>query len=405
MVSEPRRIPDSLRGPGIEPLWQRVRSRIDRTGEGATGTIAMPELDPAARLAVRSLLGRPPGKRLDLAALEAGLVALGIGDDLDEAIDALGHPASAAAILRRHDRQRRSAARHALRESLVAWPEDWAAEWGDQIWQAGLVSNLEPHEVTAELAALRRVLDAGGDSVISRTELAAAVFGSAHALDPGTRLAGLATRLLQRRVGPLEGRELWDAAGIPPDRVSAPALVWGLPVATTSPLDVAIRSTLAGGLPLHLSLVALQRYPVVVETGAPVLIVENPRLVEAAAERGLEACVVAANGNPSTAVTTLMTQLLTSGAELHYHGDFDAAGLAMCRRMTAAGCAAFAMDAEDYLTALRRAHADGVDLGLDAGSAGPTPWDPALERAFDDRRLVVHEEFVVDDVLRRWAAR
>jgi uncharacterized protein (TIGR02679 family) len=405
VVSEPRRVPASLRGPGIEPLWQRVRLRIDRTGEGAAGTIAMPDLDPAARLAVRSLLGRPPGKRLDLAALEAGLVALGIGGDLDEALDALGHPASVAAIRRRHDRQRRAATRHALRESLAIWPEDWAAEWGDEIWQAGLVSNLEPHEVTAEVAALRRVLDAGGDSVISRTELAAAVFGSAHALDPGTRLAGLATRLLQRRVGPLEGRELWDAAGIPADRVSAPALVWGLPVATTSPLDVAIRSTLAGGLPLHVSLVAIQRYPVVVHTGAPVLIVENPRLVEAAAERGLEACVVAANGNPSTAVTTLMTQLLTSGAELHYHGDFDAAGLAMCRRMIAAGCTAFAMDADDYLAAVRRAHGDGVDLGLDAGTAGPTPWDPALERAFDDRRLVVHEEFVVDDVLRRWAAR
>lgn len=50
-------------------------------------------------------------------------------------------------------------------------------------------------------------------------------------------------------------------------------------------------------------------------------------------------------------------------------------------------------------------HADGVDLGLDTAAAGPTPWDPALERAFDDRRLVVHEEFVIDDVLRIWAAR
>ena len=62
-------------------------------------------------------------------------------------------------------------------------------------------------------------------------------------------------------------------------------------------------------LPLHTSLYALRLHPVAVQPGTLVLVVENPRLVEAAVERALPSCVVAGNGNPSAAVIELLTQL------------------------------------------------------------------------------------------------
>ena len=239
---------------------------------------------------------------------------------------------------------------------------------------------------------------------VSRTDLAATLFGSAHALDRGTRLAALVSRALRCRVGkPLEGRELWEAAGIQADRVSAPALTWAVPARGSSALAELLRGAADDGLPLHVSLLAIQRNPVAVPAGSPVLVVENPRLVEAAAERGLKCCMVAANGNPSTAVTTLLDQMRGSGASVWYHGDFDSAGIAICRRMHDSGCRPWMMAASDYQNATGSAERNGVRLDRDSTDCGPTPWDPPLEAAFNEARLIVHEEFVLDGVLEGFA--
>ena len=113
--------------------------------------------------------------------------------------------------------------------------------------------------------------------------------------------------------------------------------------------------------------------------------------------------MVAANGNPATAVTTLLGHMRSSGASLWYHGDFDAAGIAICRRMHDSGCQPWMMTASDYEDAVRRAEHNGVRLDGDAGDCGPTSWDPQLETAFDDRRLIIHEEFVLDGVLNEFS--
>ena len=181
--------------------------------------------------------------------------------------------------------------------------------------------------------------------------------------------------------------------------MSAPALVWRVSATGDSALAGLLRGAARGGLPLHVSLMALRRDPVVVPAGTQVLAVENPRLVEAAAERALRCCVVSTNGNPATAVTTLLDQMWSSGATVWYHGDFDAAGIAICRRMHDLGCRPWMMDAQDYQDAIGRAERGSVRLDRDTKGCGPTPWDPALEQVFDARRLVVHEEFVLDDVL------
>ena len=77
------------------------------------------------------------------------------------------------------------------------------------------------------------------------------------------------THALNHRNGPLDERELWEAAGILPDRVSAPALVWSLPTDGASPLDMHIRFALHAELPLHISLFALRQHPISVMQAPP----------------------------------------------------------------------------------------------------------------------------------------
>ena len=164
-----------------------------------------------------------------------------------------------------------------------------------------------------------------------------------------------------------------------------------------------LRLATAAGLPVHVSLFALQMHALTVPAGTPVLVVENPRMAEAAAERRVPGCVVAGNGNPSTAVTTLLAQMRDAGAELWYHGDFDAPGIAICRRMRELGCKPWMMAADDYQGAVRMADRNGVQLERSVKECGPTPWDPTLEVVFDEHRLILHEEFVLDEVLARFA--
>ena len=401
MTSRP--IPESLLQDGLQPVWRTARQRLDRFGPERRGTVARPDLDPGAELALETLLGRRLAKRLDLTEMEAALAARDISESFCGALTRLGHPPSPEAAQRRALRERSRSARTALGRAVASWDEPWADEWAESIVGARLLGGLDGDEVDALTASVRRLLhrlDRVEPPGASRTELAADLFGSSHALDQGTRLARLVTHALRHRSGtPLDGRELWEASGILADRVSAPALTWAIPAMGDSPLAHAIGASARGALPLHVSLLAMQRHPVTVPTDTPVLVVENPRLVEAAAERRLRCGVVATNGNPATAVTALLRQLLDSGASAWYHGDFDAAGIAICRRMHRLGCKPWMMDASNYENAISLAGGNRVHLEHDTRGCGPTPWDPKLEAAFEDHRLIVHEEFVLDDVL------
>ncbi len=402
-------VPDSLLDPDLAPLWSAARRQLDRFGTRRRGTIARTLLNPSSTLTLESLLGHPPTSRLDLTELEEAFVRLNVGANLCDALTRLGHPPSEAAAQRRAARLRSREARDALARAVGSWEESWASEWADGMVRTGVLVDLDRQAAEALIVDARRFLDHLGrmePSGISRTELAATLFGSAHALDEGTKRAAAMTQALQYREEggfQLKRRALWAAAGILADRVSAPVLAWSLPAVGGSVLDEQIRAASAGGLPLHISLFALQRYPITVPQDTQVLVVENPRLVEAAAERRLPSCVITSNGNPSTAVTTLLTQLRESGALIWYHGDFDAAGLGICRRMYERGATPWMMGAPDYEDAIHRAEKAGIRLEHDFGDCGATPWDPELQAAFRRHERVIHEEFVLDCVLSRFS--
>ena len=61
------------------------------------------------------------------------------------------------------------------------------------------------------------------------------------------------------------------------------------------------------------------------------------------------------------------------------------------------------MAASDYQKAVRSAKREGARLDSDVKDCCPTSWDPQLETAFNDQRLIVHEEFVLDEVLSGFA--
>lgn len=398
-------VPDSLLDPGLAPVWSAARRQLDRFGTRRRGTIAQPDLAPGSTLTLRSLLGRKPPNRLDLARLEEALMRLNVGENLCDALTRLGYPPSETAAQRRAGRLRSQQARDALIRAVAPWKEPWARKWADDIVRTGVITYLDSQEVERLVGNVRRLLDqldqmqAPG---VSQTELAAKLFGSAHALDEGEKLAAAITRALPYRDGDfnLERRALWEAAGILADRVSAPVLAWSLPVAGGSFLDKQIRSASAGGLPLHISLFALQKHPVTVPQDARILVVENPRLVEAAAERELPSCVITTNGNPTTSVKTLLEQLRESGASVWFHGDFDSWGIGICRRMYEDGTTPWMMDAPDYEAAIDGAELAGIRLGHDAHDCGDTPWDPDLQAAFQRRdQRIIHEEFILDSVL------
>ncbi len=404
-----RRVPDSLLDPGLAQVWEAVRRQLDRFGSRRRGSIARPDLDPSNNLTLRSLLGHKPTSRLDLAELEEALVRLNIGENLSDALTCLGHPPSEDAARRRAARLRSREARDTLSRGVVLWDEPWVPQWADEMVRTRVIGDLDSQGVEDLMADVRRFLDYLGCielSGISRTELAATLFGSAHALDVGTKRAAAITQALRYREEggfQLERRALWGVAGILPLRVSAPVLTWHLPAAGGTVLGELTRSASAGGLPLHISLFALQRYPITVPQQTQVLVVENPRLVEAAAERRLPSCVITSNGNPTKAVMTLLQQLRESGASIWYHGDFDAAGIDICSRMYKGGATPWMMDASDYEDAIDLAEQEGTRLERDPDDCGSTPWDPELRAVFRSHQRVIHEEFVLDIVLDRFS--
>ena len=403
-------VPPSLASADLQPLWAAIRARLERRDGTSLGRIVLPTMPSAGRLTLTTLLGKPPGKTLDLAALESALLRIGVGQTLADSLAVLGFAVSPEPQARRDERRRAVEARREVRAAVEAWPDDWRGDWVDQTVRAGIFRGLDASEAVRLAASVRRLLDrvdqlgsdgphAGGATPLSRVDLAAGLFGDAHTLDAGTRLEAAAARALGLRFDSARRAEVWEHAGVHLDLTSAPVLTWRLPVAPHCRLAPVIAAATDAGLPLHLSQFALRRYAIKLPPGSEVLVVENPRIVEAAAQRNSSTSILSINGNPSTAARLALTQLIAADARLHYHGDFDAPGLAICGRMHSLGLRPWRMTARDYEAAVAEAHAAGIALPHSTDSAPPTPWDPALRAAFDRHRLIVHEERLLATLL------
>jgi uncharacterized protein (TIGR02679 family) len=390
-------------------LVERLRRRMHR-GRSLSGTVTRQPASEAERLAVARLLGRPlrPGGSVSvpLHELEAVLRRAGAAGDLRSAVEALTGPVVDAAAA--------GAEQEAVWTAVFADAADWTAErdlggWLEELQRSGLLRRLaggRPARGRELLEQARRVVAALPAAGIGRARLAAAVLGDSHALDDDRPLTTLVLRAAaDLGSAPPVGefgqatwrREVWAGVGVLVAELSAPVLTVGLRAAATTTTATArlLAAGGAGGEPLHLTLRRLVREAPQWDAD-PVWICENPAVVAAAADELGARCppLVCTNGQPSTAVTTLLRQLADAGAPLHYHGDFDWPGLVIAGRIiTRLGAVPWRMGAGDYLAAAARSSRPLQ------GASVASPWDHDLAPTMSARGLRVEEELVLDELL------
>ena len=400
--------PSSLHDPALRPLWLKIRERLDRFGRERRGRLKVPTLSDSAMLTLFSLLDQKPTSSIQLEQLESALCKHGLAQNLHDALTSLGAAEDSLVTDKRKQLQRRQDAQSIIQQHTAHWQEDWRTEWNDWLFRFGLMASIDATEADKLATNTRKLLDhlklLESSQLTARNDIAANLFGSAHALDDGTLLERASRRALwcefDSKVDYADGRQVWHEAGITTDSISTPVLVWQLALNPETALGKLCSSANDACIPLHLSHFALSRHKI--EFNAPekpVYVFENPRLLEAAAEKALPHTVITTNGNPASSVITLITSLINQGATVFYHGDFDAAGIAICRRMVTLGCTAWKMRTEDYLQGLNKASARQLGLPEDEGQCGPTPWDINLQQAMQTHRRVVHEELMLEELL------
>jgi uncharacterized protein (TIGR02679 family) len=397
-------LPSSLRNylaaPGLAPLWQRIRERLERTGHAIAGSVRI-QLDAAAAEQVSGLLGRQiqPGMRtLTLTELDAALRRSSAAKGLVSVIAELtGGPLRD----RPSERQVRDAAIAELWAHVEETMTDtglaaysWTREWISWLHTSGLLvragSTRAEREFDTAARALAIVLAGRGLTGRMLGQLATEVAGDAHALD-NDRLAGrLAVRGLSISVGSSEPTTprlrmlLWESAGVAVDTISSTVVTWGLRPPGGDRWSAMMRERADLGLVTHLTMRELTTTPH--SLAAPAELVsacENPQVLQRIADAGVDRPMVCFSGNPS--VVGLM---LAERVQLRYHADFDWPGIAIAARLVEAGVLPWRISAQDYVDAVEISDAR---LQL-VGRAVATPWDPLLGATMGRIGLAVHEE-------------
>lgn len=399
------------RQPDLTRIWGLIAERLEREGLQPRGRVTAADLSRSEQRALSDLLGRSvlrQRERVDLADLDARL--------RDRATVGLVEAAGSALERTLVNRPAERAARAARQEEPHTAYEEWMAshaeltDWGLDEWLAGLrrdgVLARDPDPTSLVRAALevlwalRHGLTGSDDGPpIARTQLAAELFGDAHALDEDRRLAAVVLRA-GRQLGVTDGaanqREEWERIGVLTDRVSTTCLTLGLRPASSVPArrapvlfdEDAVHHFTWRDLDAGLAFAA----------GQTVLVSENPRVVEAAAELGIDDLgFVSTGGRPSLVTLEVLSRLRAADAELLYHGDFDWPGLAIAndliRRL---GVRPWRMSADDYLS-----HPARLPL---VGARVAAVWDAELAPAMAHRGLAVHEEAALPQLLESLAS-
>jgi len=398
-----------LRDPALEPVWTVVRRRLSTTGLRASGQVEVTLDDRSADL-LGGLLGlrlRPGRRRVALADLDVAFRRSPVASSLVAVMTELAGPLrdrpaeKMAAAARRQDAEDSWGA---LLEYAGLSAAPWTSRWTAGLRADGLLGSASAGAFPVAVAAVALVLRDHAPRTLG--ELAAFVAGDAHALDAGRRAGTITLRGLAARRGeppPATADErirLWSWAGVRTDDVSGTVLVLGWRPPGAGRWAGMMRERADLGLVTHVTLRELRT------AGGPwgaqgtaVHACENPQVLQAAADRGALAPLICLQGNPSAAGTLLVDRLLSDGAQVRYHGDFDWPGLAIAGRVLARGATPWRLTAADYVGSLTAG--SGVPL---SGSAVATPWDPALQLAMLEHGRASHEEAVLDLLLADLAA-
>jgi uncharacterized protein (TIGR02679 family) len=418
-----------LAQPALAPLWDRLRDRLERNGLQIRGRLRLDGVTETEREALSLLTGRPyAGDRVSIALtdLDATLRSGAAGRGLVEVVAELRGPLTDRPAVR--DARRAAteaiwaAADEALRSHGLA-DTAWSGPWLEEVRRAGTLARLAPEDgrrlivqaidVMAVLtgpaspgAAGLGPASTGAAGLPGRGELAERVTGTAHGLDDGTLLARIVLRAIARFLQmppPRDARsrrELWEAAGVAVDRVSTTVLTHGLAPLGDQPAVRLLRDRTRAGFETHLTLRDLSRITWRLPPDTEVFVCENPRVVEAAADRGCTRPLVCVSGNPTTTALTLLDALHAAGAHLAYRGDFDWPGIAIANRMIGRYAARpWRMRATDYEQHVVTARDRGTPLPPLTGAPVDAVWDPELTLAMTTLGVAVQEESALELLL------
>lgn len=394
----------------LASLRRRLRARFARLDPDETpATLNLGGLSASEYEALALLTGAPPrpakSMRIDLARLDATLREAGVAASLRDALERLDGPIVHAAAVRAAVQARWSAVLERCRHGGLAGFLQAPAG-------LGLLKRLARQDADRAMRLIERtdaVLQRLPAKGLPRAQLAAETLGDAHALDAGRAVATLVLAawrqaepgVIRRASDPDDeapeerARDTWARAGIMVNELARPALVLNLPLRTP------VHRLAADGEPGYLSLRRLLRSPPAFEVATrEVFVCENPNLVAIAADR-LGACcapLVCTDGMPAAAQRTLLAQLAGAGADLHYHGDFDWAGLRIANQVIRSFAARpWRMRSGDYEAAAKGA--PQLRRDLDDGPAVAAIWDETLAPAMQRRGVSIAEEAVAASLL------
>lgn len=391
-----------LAAPELEWILARARRRMEQ-GAAPSGTIQLRDPTDAQRAAFERLFGRRTRGGALTASLDELARALreaGVCDSLEEAVIALTGPVrdlraeSAAAKAAWEGLFAGAMASQAARPEVIAWLGD--------LRSTGLLRRLSGGDPRAARELLRQALEAARRLPargIPLPELAAAIAGDSHALDPGTPLGAIVLRLAAAVGGAprwdraAERRDAWESAGVLVDDLSAPVLVLNVAADLDTLAGRVLSMHAEAGEPCRVSARQMRRAPPR-PRAREVFVCENPAVLAAAADRlgARSAPLLCVEGQPRTAARLLLEALRGSGAALHYHGDFDWAGLRIASLVLGQhGAVPWRFGAGDYMAAPK-----GPPL---LGSPSEAPWDPDLAAAMREDGRAVHEEGVLEGLL------
>jgi uncharacterized protein (TIGR02679 family) len=403
MIDDNPDLPPDVTSPALLPLWRALHDRF--SSGRAVSAVRVDGLDHSGRAALADLLGLDhfPRTVVALHCLDAVLVEIA-GRDTREVVRAL--------VGEIEDRAGRRADALAARRELWDWLRGHAVvraqpaldDWVEGLRRSGTGS---VPAMRALLEAAVTVLDGLPADGRPLPVFASDVLGDPHALDDGTRLAGVVLRALAVVHGvPVptsaeERRGLWERVGVAEDELSATVLVAGVRPAGRGLVPVILRSSADEGHAASLTLAqlrAVDRWEL--PTNGVVHVVENPSIIALALTRFGRFCppVVCTAGWPSGAGILLLRGFASAGQEIRYHGDLDGDGVRIASYVIAkVGARPWRMSAADYRLAVR-------PEGPAVGRVTAAPWDADLGPEMAQRGVAVVEEQMSGVLLAELAA-
>jgi uncharacterized protein (TIGR02679 family) len=385
---------------GLAPLWRAVHDRLS-SGRPVSRVRAGP-LDGRQQGAIADLLGlsRMPGEYLTVSLTKLDQILMeSVGATTHDVVTQLVGPLGDRA----GDRERAAAERAALWAWLERHPvlaaQPALGPWAMAIRRAGLIGG-SVTRTQEELDQVLRVLAELPASGMPLPLLADRVLGDTHALDDGTRCAGLVLRGLatiydiELPENAQQRRALWERAGVADDGLSAVVLAAGIQPTGDDVASHILRLCAEAGQAAALTLSQLRVSALACGLPADVWVFENPSILAMALARFGGSCppIVITSGWPNSAAILLLQKLAAAGTALHYHGDFDGEGLRIAAAIVArTGARPWRMTSADYL--------GSVSDGPSAGRVSEVPWDAGLAGHLARLDIAVAEERVGAELL------